>query len=99
MGNFIFSCSARTTMMIQLDIDKNKVIGTKVIPLILSNKIPVVIKKEQTKQKVYKYMTGISINAIVDDKGNINQGKNKVIRKNNISSDKVTTHVKLNQHK
>ena len=86
-------------MMIQLNIDKNKVISTKVIPLILSNKIPVVIKKEENKQKVYKYMTGISINAIVDNKGNIQQGDNKKIKGNNISSNKSTTRVKLNQHK
>lgn len=99
MGNFIFSCSARTTMMIQLKIDKNKVIGIKVIPLILSKKIPVVIKKEQTKQQVYKYLTGISINSIVDDNGNIQQGKNKHVKENNIYSDLSTNHVKSNQHK
>ncbi len=75
MGNFIFSCSTRPSMMIQLNIDKNKIIETKVIPLLLANKIPTLIKKEMPKQQVYKHLTELSINAIVDNEGNITRKK------------------------
>ncbi len=69
LGNFIFSCSKRNTMLIQLSVDDNKIISAKVIPMLLANKTPLLLIKEKEQQKVYTYLTEISENAIVDTNG------------------------------
>ncbi len=71
LGNFIFSCSSRNTMLLQLTANKNKIIQYKVIPVKLADKTPVIIKKEKEKQKIYKLLTDISFNAVITDEGKI----------------------------
>jgi poly-gamma-glutamate capsule biosynthesis protein CapA/YwtB (metallophosphatase superfamily) len=75
LGNFIFSCSSRTTMMLQFELDKNKVVNVKVIPVNLSKKIPKLLNKEKDKQKVYTYLTNISENIFIDSSGKIKPRK------------------------
>lgn len=71
LGNFVFGNQIPKTVLLKVEIDKENNIGVSVEACTTDKNY--ILNRADNQQEIYKYLTDISTNAIVDEDGNISE--------------------------
>ena len=72
LGNFLFGSYAVDTMILNIEINEDNTCNTSIVPCMASN-YKVEVPKDENYQRILDYIESISINAIIDENGNVKE--------------------------